>query len=358
MDKTGRWGVELLLEEGGRLYREGRYAEALRAWEKAVEGARELGDLGLEMKAVSWEANALSMLGDRAAALSRCTWILGISTDPSRRVEVEKTGVTWQIADAHRAWVVCARFLDKVPVEQLFGVLDAGEAYVRAIGHPGWRSGLLWERASVLRSLGRLGEAIGAAEEGLSLMLRDGSGPGVTLATHRWYLGDLLREAERHEEARGHYQAVLDDPVSSPYGRMTSAHGLAHCALAGGDAAKARALAEQAVLLAESMGDDNLGGALDVLISACRYAGDLPAARSAAERMLAGARRIGSSNRLYYALRSVIDVALDEQDTARAVALLDEAVPHAEAMDRSRGRTIYRDDLRARRDRLAELPPR
>lgn len=353
MDETGRWGVELLLEEGWRLYGEGRYAEALLAREKAVEGARELGDLGLEMQAISEEADALSMLGDQAAALSRYTWILSLSTDPSRRAEVEKAGVTWQIATAHLQWVECARFLDKVPVEQLFGVLDAGDAYLRAIGHPGWRSGLLKQRANVLQFLGRLEEAIGAAEEGLSLKLRDGSGPGATLATHRWHLGHLLRQAERHEEARGHYQSVLDDPASAPRDRKAAAQGLAHCALADGDAAKARTLAEQAVLLAESMGNDSLVAALDVLVPACRRAGDLPAARSAAERMLAGARRIGTSSRLYFALGNAADVALDEQDTARALALLDEAEPHAEAMDRSRGRTIYRDDLRARRARLA-----
>ena len=32
MNKAGRWGVELLLEEGRELYREDRYSDALRAF--------------------------------------------------------------------------------------------------------------------------------------------------------------------------------------------------------------------------------------------------------------------------------------------------------------------------------------
>jgi hypothetical protein len=71
--------------------------------------------------------------------------------------------------------------------------------------------------------------------------------------------------------------------------------------------------------------------------------------------MMAGARRLGSGYRLYYALRSAADVALDERDAARARALIDEAQPHAEAIDRSRGTTELRDDLQRRRDRLTEI---
>jgi hypothetical protein len=143
-DKAGRGGgggVELLVQEAGRLNGEARFAEALRAAEKAVEGARGLGDLGLEVKAIRQEADALRMLGDDGAALARLSWILGIAGDPVRRSEVEQSGVTWEIASAYWTWVNAARFRTEVPTQRLFAVLDAGEAYVRSIGRPEWRGG-------------------------------------------------------------------------------------------------------------------------------------------------------------------------------------------------------------------------
>jgi hypothetical protein len=96
---------------------------------------------------------------------------------------------------------------------------------------------------------------------------------------------------------------------------------------------------------------------LEALIEACRAAGDLPAAGDAAERKLQGARRLGSADRLYFALRSAANVALDEKDAVRARALLDEAEPHAEALDRQRGLTEEQDAIQTRRARLAKLDP-
>ena len=107
--------------------------------------------------------------------------------------------------------------------------------------------------------------------------------------------------------------------------------------------------------LAEGMGDDALALAFEVLVEACRKAGNVPAARAASERTIAGARRIGSAERLYFALRDAADVALDEQDADRAHVLIEEAQPHAEAIDRSRGTTLLRDDIQRLRKRLAEI---
>jgi hypothetical protein len=162
-DKPGRRGVELLLEEADRLRGEARNTEALRAAEKAVEGARMLGELELEIKATREEAGALSMLGQSGAALARLSWILGIAGDPARRAEVEQAGVEWQVADAYVSWVEAARYLTEVPTQQLFAVLDAGDAYLRGIGRPGWRAGLVHQRARILANLGRIEESIGAA---------------------------------------------------------------------------------------------------------------------------------------------------------------------------------------------------
>jgi tetratricopeptide (TPR) repeat protein len=356
-DELGRRGVELLLEEASRLYHEARYVEALRAAERAVEGARGLGDLGLEIKAIREEARPLNMLGDSGATLARLSWILGIVGDPARRAEVEQAGVEWEIAGAYGMWVDAALFVTEVPTQRLFAVLDAGEAYVRSIGRPGWRAGLVFYRARILDQLGRTEEAIGAAEEGLSLQLRDGSGPGPTLATHRLMLGNLLRMAERYDNAGAQYQAAIDDPQTSTFGRMGGLEGLSRCMLATGDISAARLHASRAVRLAEGMGDEALATPLEVLIEACRASGDLPAAREASERKLQGARRLGSVVRLYFALRRAGDVALDEKDAARARALIDEAEPHAEALDRQRGRTMFTDEIQRYRARLAELGP-
>jgi tetratricopeptide (TPR) repeat protein len=348
--------VELLLREADHLIKEGRYAEALKAAEKAVEGASGK-DLRLEVRALRHEANALRMLGQGGSALARLGKILAIGGDSSRWREIERAGVEWEIADAYMSSVMTGMFLAEVPTEKLFVVLDAGEAYVRGIGRAEWRAGFLCERASLLARRGRLEEAIGVAEEGLSLKLRDGSGPGATRATHRWALGDLLYQVERYDDARAHFQAALDDPEAIANDHVAAQGGLAHCAFAAGDAALARMHAGEGVRLAEGMGDEALTAALEVFIWACRAAGDLAAAREAVERMLQGARRLGSTIRLYYALRNAADVALDEKDATRARTLIDEAEPHAEALDRQRGSTMFRDEIQRRRARLAELGP-
>jgi hypothetical protein len=62
MDKARRSSVEWLLKDASELYQEGRFADALQAAEKASEGAKVLGDLGLEIEAVTRQANYLCML--------------------------------------------------------------------------------------------------------------------------------------------------------------------------------------------------------------------------------------------------------------------------------------------------------
>ncbi len=357
VDASGSWRVEYLLEESRRLYREARYAEALRAADQAVLGAEALRDLGLEIGAKLEQALGLHMLGDDAAALARYDWILGMAADPAHRDEIEGAGVQWEIADAYGSWVDTAGYLPEVPAQRRLAVLDEGESYVRTIGRPGWRAGLLNYRARVLADLGRLEEAIGVAEEGLSLELRDGDGPGPPLTTHRWALGGLLRESGRYDDARAHYRAVVDDAAAHSIDRMAALEGLARCALAADEAADARRLAEDSVRLAEGMGDDCLAPVLEVLTDACLAAGDVEAARSAADRRLAGVRRHGSTSRLYFALLSAAVVAIAQHDAPGARALLDEAQPHAEAIDRSNGRTNLGAEVKRLRARLAKLDP-
>lgn len=339
------YAVELLIAEARSFYEQGRYAEALRAAERAREGAHGRGSLRLEIRATQIEQAALRALGDGAAALARTSWILAVAADPARRAEMAMAGVEFQVANAYMAWVEAARFLPEMEAEKLLSVLDVGDAYVRGIGKPAWRAGLLKQRANVLGSLGRLEAAIGAAEEGLALQEREPTAPGSPLATHRWALGDLLRRANRHGEAARHYEAVLAEDRSAPFDRNAAHLGLVHCALATGELAEARRHAGEAVQLAEGMGDNALHPALGALIAACLAQPDLPAARAASDRMLEGARRLGSGIRLYFALREAAKVSLAEKDAARARVLLGEARPYAEALDRSRTGTGYRDEI-------------
>jgi tetratricopeptide (TPR) repeat protein len=358
MDRSGRPAIELLVGEAGRLYDQNRYDEALRAAERAVKGARRMGDLGLEIRAISQQARALQIRGDYAAALRDFSWILGVANDPARREEIERAGVDYQIVDAYQTWVSAARRLPELPTAQLLGVLDSGDAYVRRIGRPGWRAGLLDQRAKVFLALGRITEAIGCAEEALASRLLEGrAAPAPTPGSHRWALGDLLCRAQRHSDAAIQYQAILDDPASTLHEYSTAHRGLAMCAIKAGDTAAAVVHAKEAVRLAAGMGDNVLDDAFASLIQAHRAAGDLPAARAAADRRLDGARRLGSCLCLYAALRSAAEVALDERDAARAGPLLDEAEPLAEALDRQRGGTAIRDEIAQRRHRLDALAP-
>lgn len=188
----------------------------------------------------------------------------------------------------------------------------------------------------------------------MSLKRQHPNAPGYTLASHLWTLGDLLRELDRTDEAEGWYQDVLDDPTSQPYGRFAALEGLARCALARDDAASARQHAASAVRLAEEMGDDALCPALGTLIAACRAADDLDAAARAADRYLEAARNV-SDIRLYYALQDAADVALDLGDASAARRYLDEAAPHAEALDRQREVETFANYMTTQRRRLAEL---
>ncbi|WP_236644684.1 hypothetical protein [Sorangium cellulosum] len=353
-DEMERRAIRLLIEEASACYREDRYDGALAVARRALDAAEGRRDLELEIKSRTACARALYMLGDKKAALKESASILALAEDPGRRAEMERADVAWDVANAYRMCAEAGRFLTATPIADLFAALDAGEAYVRRIGRPGWRAGFLKVRSDLLAALGRVEEAIGFAEEGLALMQRDGSGPGPTLACHRWSLGGLLRQQQRFEEAAVHYQAALDAPASSPYDRKVAIQGLARCALARGDAAAGLRHAREAVRLAEGMGDDNLAPALEVLVDAHIAAEDWPSARSAADRMLERARRLRNENRLYFALRAAADVVLGAGDTGRARALLDEAAPLAEALDRQRGGTTgFRDEIEARRKRLA-----
>ncbi len=354
----GRDAVELLIEEARDALAEGNYRRAASAGGGATRAARTLDDPGLLALALAVEADALRMLGDRTAAQDRYTQVLTLAENPNIWARLDQPTVARAVASAHMNWVDCVRFMTDIPYRRLFAVLDAAEAWLVAIGHQDWRAGILLQRASLYDRLGDLPAAVATAEEALAT--HNPEAPGYSLATHRFGLGDILRDAGRNAEAEPHYQAILDDPTSDNTSRKSAHEGLAHCALARGDPHAARWHATAAVALAGPLGDDALCPSLDTLVGTCRATGDLDAAWKAATRHLAAANRIGGHYRLYYALRAAADVALDRAATNRADLdtahdLLVDLEHHARALDAATDTTAYTTEAAERHRRLADI---
>lgn len=351
---SARRSIELLIEEAKALSRDGQYTDALRAAERAASAAQELGELGLEIRAVLEEADAHRVLGDKGTSVARFTWVLAMVEDRTLWSELERAGVTPQITRAYMDWVDSALFVPEIPSAQIFDVLAAGEGYVQAIGRPEWRSGILYSRSLALRAEGRSEEAVAPAKEAVVLKQRHPDAPGYPLATYRRSLADLLYRLDRVEEAEAHYQEVPSDPECPSFDNFLAHKGLAQCALRQGDPRLARREAEEALRFAQSIDDSLVGPALEILVLACRRLRDLPAARAAAEQHVAAGRVLGKV-RLYAGLRDALDVALDERRFREAQAYLGEVMPLAQALDRKDNMNDFSASIEDRRVRLARL---
>lgn len=331
-----------LLEEAAACHAVGRFAEALAAASRAVAAAQEPA---LLIQARDVEATCLRMLGDPAAALSRYTWILsqaGTFRSPSPD---HATGLLRQIASAYMEWVECARLLPGMPLDRLLAVLDEGEAWLEAVGRSAWRAGLLAQRAELLDLLGRTAEALGLAEEAIALASTDPDAPGFTIGSLRVALGRLLARTGRLDDARAQFWLVFGEPTSGPYDTFAAHEGLGRLRLLQGDSSEALRYAQAACRLATAMGWEVLCPALSLLADAQVGCGDLDMAAATADRFLEAARNTGSENRLYFALRQAADLATRRADHDRARALLAEARPLAERMDRSTGTQEHRAAL-------------
>jgi tetratricopeptide (TPR) repeat protein len=339
--------VGLLIDQARDAYRESRYPAAAAAATRAVQAAEQLTDPNLLIRALLEEADALRMAGDNTAALARYTRLLGLAQDPHSTLDDPASRA---VAQAYTDWADTARFAGGIPIRDLFQVLDAAEHWLIRTGHPHWRAGILLERAMIHNSIGQLDQAISTAQDALTAYRADA--PGYTLAAHRSELGDLLRRAGRAGEARPLYQAILDDPATSAYGRKDALEGLARCALADNDPTTAVAHATAAVRTAEALGDAPLLPALEALVAAHRAAGDLDTAAATATRHLDTARRIGTHYRLFYALCNAVDIALDQGHTDTARSLLTELDQHATALDNDANTTTYTTETARRHQRL------
>jgi tetratricopeptide (TPR) repeat protein len=354
MKPDGRYAIDLLIDEAWDCHEEGRYADGLAAAERAVEGARQLGDLTLQVRAADVEGVCLDMLGDDAAALVRYTWILGLAQDARLRADLQSSNIITRIfAHVHVDWVYAARYLPEIPASKLFEVLDAGEAWLRAMGHLDWRAALLAERAEVCSLLDRHEEAIAYLQEAIALDRRHPDAPGSSRASYLSSLGDILLDVHRVIEAQAAYEQAREQ-ATSVFDRKLALQGLALVALAHGDVTRARRQAEEAVQLSESMGAEELGDALAVLLEVERGANDSAAASGTIDRLLPLRRRVRRDG-LYRALRTAADISLDRGDLTNARQYLEEATPVAGSLDRQRGGTRFENELNERRQRLDAL---
>jgi tetratricopeptide (TPR) repeat protein len=349
-DSAAVRAVELLIEEARSAYNESRYALSASVAGRAVLAAELLGDPNLHIRSLQREADALRMSGKDAEALSRFTQILGMAADPTLAVRLDTAAVR-AVFRAHTDWVESAMFLGGFSVRKLFGVLEAADHWLITMGHRDWRAAVLLKRAILYRQLGEWDRGIAAAQDALAVYQTNA--PGYALAAHHRQLGDLLRYAGRAGEAETHYQAILDDPATNPKARSDAWGGLAWCALARDDVPDALRHARLAADSAEPLGSESLTIGLDVLTAAHRAAGDLDAAWQAATRCLDAARDIGTHYRLYYALRSAVDIAIDRADHDIARALLEELHEHAIALDTDTSTDGFTKTVARQRERLA-----
>lgn len=352
-DAASTRAVELLVDEAWEGIGQDRYPRALAAASRAVRIAEQLDDPALLVRSLVVEACALREMGDHVGALARHTRVLGMVETPSVRDRIDQGDVAHDVARAYLDWVAAARFVTGIGPRQLFTVLDAADNWLTATGHRAWRAGILHHRAALHRRLGEVDQAIGVAQEALAAY--EEGGPGYTHATYRWELGDLLREADRHDEAVPYYQAILDDPGSRGRGRTAALEGLTRCALAAGDLVTARRHAEAAVRQAEQVGDNALSGALATLIATCMAEGDTAAAVDAVATRLEIARRLGGHHELYYAVRDGVDVALERGDRDTAASLLAALDSHAAVLDTDNGNTVLTAEALRRHALLADL---
>jgi tetratricopeptide (TPR) repeat protein len=294
-EERGSRAAGLLVGQAWAATGESRYQQAPAAAGRAVRTARHLKDPILLVRGLAGEAEALKLRGEHAAAVGRYTEILGLANDPGTRDRLNDPPAARAVAQAHWNWVECAWFLTGIPVRDLCEMLDATDRWLDATGRRHWRAIILLQRALLHNRLAEHEAAVACAEEAPTIALRHPDVPAYTLGTHRFQLGDGLRNAGSAGEAVPHYQTILDHPDSGGWSRWAAHEGLAWCALDTGDPAAARREAQ----VAEPLGDNALCTAMDAL-AACRADGDLEAAWQAATRRLEAAGRIGGHYRPYY----------------------------------------------------------
>ncbi|MCB9762063.1 MAG: hypothetical protein H6741_00185 [Alphaproteobacteria bacterium] len=345
--------IARLLQETDLLHAEGRAFERARLAGRALDAARaDPALLTLQLQAAARRADALWRLGQADAALAHDTWLLDLSRRPHAWSTLREAGPSIILLQATLRWVSCARELPPIALEDLFGVLDAGEARLRETGRLAWRDSLDASRAALLLQLGRPEEALGPSTRALALRSRHPKSPGFPRSTLRHVHAEVLRALSRLDEAEALHRQVRDDPRAGASARRAALGGLSRVCLDRGDLPSALRFARRALTLAEGAGPSAVGDALAALVAALRATGALEEAHAAAERRLRLAEPLGDRPR-YRAHRDALDVALDRRDHPRARALLDAIAPLAVTMNGSTRDRRFTEEVAARRARLA-----
>jgi tetratricopeptide (TPR) repeat protein len=340
---------EALIKDAYANSLQGKYGESLAAARSAVLRAKGLGSLGLELRATRVEASTLSLSGSMREAFERLEWVLGLTAGELPE-ELREIRVAHAIVSAHLDWAEVAGWLGCATAARRLEVLE--RAAVIGEGRPGWLSGVLSLRASIMREQTRLDEAIELGAEAIRTFMH--GAPGSTLASHRQQHADILQAKGHYERAELQYMTILTDETRSARDEKSAYVGLARCALQRGDFAEARRRAETAVEVAAALGDSAMCGALDVLAGALCRTGDLDHAAAVADQLVDRARRLGQRARLFHALRCRLDVAIEAEDQEGARAWLEEAEVVARALDATHGGSTYVAALRARSKRIEQ----
>lgn len=341
------------LAEVHRLEKAGRFADALAAVIPLAEAARAEDDVLVAIDATMLESMLRTRCGDSATALARATWALGVACDPSHRARFESHQAAWKITMAFYAWCDSARSHADVTYEAVALVAEEAQRFLVATGRTHWRAGVLAEQAAVLVARERHAESVPLWREAAELKQRFPDAPGMTRETILRDLGRALDHSGELEQAAVVLRDLLAVPQLPMIDQLAGHCYLGHNALHRGATQEAVRCADAALDVAEVLGERQMIPALGLAVDARLAANDGAGARSAAERILELALRIGSPIAQFNALQDNFEVALHERELGHAQARLAEMDARADALDRRVGCPEYRGRVDERRARLA-----
>ena len=331
-----------------RLYHSENLSEAHAVIEPEAAGARNGGSLAPAIELTLWESLILKGLGQTQLALARATWCISAALAPSNQEALR--GEAWGVAMSFMIFVDHAQVDDRIPFDKLLEVLDAAERFVEGAGRPHWRAGVLSERASVLRRIGRVDDAVETLQEAHAMKVQWPDSPGHTADTMRRSLGSALARAGRRQEAATIFDAIMADPTIGALDRLAAAAYGARNALEGGDPVRAAALSDEACRMCDPLGASQVMAAHGVAVEAYVAVGRLDDAKRSAARVLQQAEVIGTSGARYNAHEDAARVAMATGDANEFSKHMDALQPLAEAHDRRAGFADHAPRIEALRE--------
>jgi tetratricopeptide (TPR) repeat protein len=330
------------------------YGRALEAARRALGRARELGDVGLELRAACIEGHTLIVLGRHTEALERLAWVQ--RTGATLGLEaLGAEGVLYAVVYAHIHWVDASKWVGAASLEEGHAMLDRAEALLAACGRDDWRHGVLSSRATLMKYARRFGEAVALGAE--AIHRHQAGAPGPSLPSVRQQHADVLYAAGRLESAEVQYMAILTDKTRTKRDDKSAWVGLARCSLEKGDLDEARRRADTAVAKARALGEGStLCGPLDILCRVLERTGDLAHAAAVADQLVERARQNGGGQRLFHALHRQAHLAARRRDRVAARAWLAEAAALAGVLDGASG-SYFAGMVRRTQAHVDELLP-